>query len=496
MIRIPRIPRFAVSAVVGAIVLVACGSGVDDSTRTEEVDATTYFTALSEAYSANDYYGVLDFYAPDAFQERWRGAVRGGALVRDLLRWNSGDLGHEVVDVHLGSGGALNLIRWDKGGGLSTIISTIGDGRIAGEIAFDHGAWLEAGLRTSPEVVSAYESLYMAYARAWSEGDDEALRNLYSSDAALRDTLQIPRVTGLDAIVESRPASGTLDGFEAAQEVNGVPIKGLAVFLGPADFGIDPGRAVGLYTVTDPDDCQRQIAVAWEVVDGEIVREERFEGIEGLAVCQASLAADGWWMGLGLPSPSDQVATGVLTTGGGYELEIFNGTPRLEALLATGFDRFRAAGLPEPHFDRATFEPSRRCQDRSGRLIQDGDGRDLFLCFFESDVCGGGLQCEQPLQSIRLAVLHELAHAWIIDNVDTDIRKEFMGAAGLVEWDGDDVPWSKRGVEYAAEVLAWGLLEEAASMARIGRPPCEGLHTSFRLLTGEEPLRADAECGS
>jgi hypothetical protein len=490
MTRSSRVPRLlALGAAVG-LVVGSCGGVGDDSAPPEEDEAAVYFTGLARAYSANDYYRVLDFYAPDAFRERWRGSVQGGALIRDLLRWNSGDLGHEVVDIHIGSRGALNLIRWDKGGGLTTLMSSVGHGRIAAEVAFDHGAWLEAGLRTSPEIVRAYEALYVAYAKAWSDDDGESLRDLYASEVELSDTVHGAGVSSLDALSEMRQFSVAVEGFQLAQEVNGVPVEGLAVFLGPADFGVDPERAVGLYTVTDREGCKRQVAVAWDVDGGDIVAEERFEESVGLIECYPNESRDGWWVSLDLPGPSDEFATGRLGTGGGYELEIFNGTTRLEQLLSAGFDRFAEAGLVEPRFDSVTFEPTRRCQDRSGRLLQDEDSRELFLCFFESDICGTGLDCDQPLRSIRVAVLHELAHAWIIDNVGTGVREEFMGHAGLTEWEDDSLPWSERGVEYAAEVVAWGLLDESASMARIGRPSCESLRSSFRLLTGVDPLRA------
>jgi hypothetical protein len=56
------------------------------------------------------------------------------------------------------------------------------------------------------------------------------------------------------------------------------------------------------------------------------------------------------------------------------------------------------------------------------------------------------------------------------------------------------VPWADRGVEYAADVIAWGLIEEPIDMVRIGRPSCDELSAAFRLLTMVEPLRSDTEC--
>ena len=51
--------------------------------------------------------------------------------------------------------------------------------------------------------------------------------------------------------------------------------------------------------------------------------------------------------------------------------------------------------------------------------------------------------------------------------------------------------WSERGVEYSADVIAWGLLDDAAPMVRIGNRTCDELTASFKLLTATDPLRAD-----
>jgi hypothetical protein len=67
------------------------------------VEAVEYFARLADAYNDNDTYGILDFYAPDAEVEKWRGDNRGSSLVPDLIRWNSADLGVDVESVYLGA---------------------------------------------------------------------------------------------------------------------------------------------------------------------------------------------------------------------------------------------------------------------------------------------------------------------------------------------------------------------------------------------------------
>jgi hypothetical protein len=481
--------------VILAVVATACGSiGTGQDSPPWGGEATLYFDELAMAYVANDYYGVLDFYSTDAFQERWRGAVGGGALVRDLLRWNSGDLGHEVIDIHFGPEGALTLIRWETAGGLSVVLSTFEDGLITGETLYDHSAWLDAGLRATPDVVSSYKALYQGYAEVWTDGNADDLGSVYSGQATLRELLIGEGAQGLNDIFEASASTGRFDGIDLTQTVNTIEVNGPAIFLGPADYGVDPARAVAIYQVTDGNGCVRQTAVAWQVVEGQIVEETRYEEVESFSRCRSEGLPDGWWTGLGLPLPSDQVVTGVVRSEGGYALTVHNGTPRLEELLLAALDRFDRAGLAEPRFDAVTFEPSRRCEARSGRLLQDADSRELFLCLFESDLCPGTQNCETPPLNVRSSVLHELAHAWILDHVGVEAQDRLLQATGRESWQDESVPWSERGVEYAAEVIAWGLLDESLPMVRIGRPSCEELTSSFKLLTSTDPLRAAGDC--
>ncbi|MEA1903423.1 MAG: hypothetical protein U9N56_07845 [Actinomycetota bacterium] len=498
MIRILRRLRFRSAGIILATMATACGSisAVNDPVPWGD-EAIGYFDELAVAYTANDYYGVLDFYSPNAFQERWRGGVRGGLLVRDLLRWNSGDLGYDIVDIHLGPQGALALIRSDTaGGGLSVVVSTLEDGLITEETVYDHSAWLEVGLRASPDVVSRYENLYRDYADVWTDASVDDLGNVYSSQATLTKSLTGTAAQGLGSILEASSSIGRVDRIDLTQTVNTVEASGPAIFLGPADYGIDPARAVAIYNMTDRNECSRQVAVVWQAVGGQILEEARYEEVESFSRCRSESLPNGWWTGLELPRPSDQVAPGTVRTEGGHELEIYNGTPRLEELLLTGLKRFSKAGLAEPRFDTVTFEPSRRCDERSGRLLQDEDSRELFLCLFESDLCPGASACVKPSLSVRNSVLHELAHAWIIDHVDVATQDRLLQSTGRESWDDDSLPWVERGDEYAAEVISWGLLEEDAPMVRIGRPPCEELAASFELLTNTDSLRAEGDCGS
>jgi hypothetical protein len=76
----------------------------------------------------------------------------------------------------------------------------------------------------------------------------------------------------------------------------------------------------------------------------------------------------------------------------------------------------------------------------------------------------------------------------MIDHVDDAAIQELLVVSGRSTWDDQTVPWIDRGVEYAADVIAWGLLEEALPMVRLGAPPCVELRASFGALTGLEAV--------
>lgn len=471
-----------------ALVLLVAGCSPNDEADPDlpwGAEASAFFEALAVEHSANDFYGVLDFYAPSAFIEKWRGDLRGGAPVAELLRWNSGDLDHEALGVYLSSASALTLVSWESTEEWSAVVSSIEGGLIIGETVFDFSGTLARSLRATPDVLATYERLYASYAEAWSSGGSEGLALLYTSTAALKDDLTGLDIDGSESIAALGPT-----GVAAVTATDiAIPDERRAVFLGPVEYGQDPGRALGVFDVTDEAGCVHRVAVLWHIEAGLITSEDRYHDVETFPGCFTT-GPDGWWTGLALPAPSDEVVTGVLRTPAGHEVSVHNGTPLLEQVLQDALSRYADANLEEPTFDAVTFEPSRQCIGRSGRLIQSEGVRNLYLCFFESDLCLGTGQCQEPTLSVRGTVLHELAHAWTLDHVSSDLEGRFLDLVGLDIWYQDDLPWSEQGVEYSAEVIAWGLLDRPSRMVRIGDPPCEDLAAAFRLLTDTAPLQS------
>lgn len=466
-----------------SIVTSAC-SGAPESRDDPEwgTEAEAYFQQLAEVYRSNDFYGILDFYTPVAEIEKWRGDNRGGWPVPDLIKWNSADLGFDVVSLHLGSDASLNLVRWPSSDDVGAVVSDFVGNRIDHQVEFDLGASLERSLRATPATIRTYTEFSRDYAAAWSGGDPAEVAGLYADGATIDDGKTRGPVS-FAQLVDTSPGAWEL--IEASyvfgrEDFDDAP----AMFLGPGEYGRDPERAVAIYTVTEPDGCERQVGVAWHFEGSVIVDEIRFHETVSSRLCGGGGPADGWWSGLGLPGPADQAISGQVQVSDGVTIEVRNGTNALVDLLVWGLDRFSRGALDPPTMDTVTFEPSRSCENRSGRVVDDGRVRHLYVCMFDSDVCTIAGTCATPGTSARIAMLHELAHAWMIDHVDDDTIEELLSVSGRSTWDDADVPWLDRGVEFSADVVAWGLLEEALPMVRLGAPPSDELERAFTIITG------------
>jgi hypothetical protein len=72
----------------------------------------------------------------------------------------------------------------------------------------------------------------------------------------------------------------------------------------------------------------------------------------------------------------------------------------------------------------------------------------------------------------------------------------FLALVGLDVWRDANVFWPERGVEVAAETIAWGLAGNARADYLIQPvPDCEELTARYVLLTGQDPLTTCAPHG-
>ena len=133
-----------------------------------------------------------------------------------------------------------------------------------------------------------------------------------------------------------------------------------------------------------------------------------------------------------------------------------------EALMA-----FARADLELPSLDIWFHTDRRPCNEHHGVFRATSESSQIRIC--SSD--------------IEFVYEHELAHAWVAAHVTDTQRSSFMNLRGLEYWADRDVPWNKRGTEWAAVVIQQGLsgLPLPPGLSNEARSRLE----SFELLTGK-----------
>ena len=59
----------------------------------------------------------------------------------------------------------------------------------------------------------------------------------------------------------------------------------------------------------------------------------------------------------------------------------------------------------------------------------------------------------------RRALLHEMSHIWLDQNLDAEAEGAFLELRDLPSWNASSEPWELRGYEQGAEIMAWALGE-------------------------------------
>ncbi len=149
--------------------------------------------------------------------------------------------------------------------------------------------------------------------------------------------------------------------------------------------------------------------------------------------------------------------------------------PVAEEMIRWAVERYAMAGLELPPTD-LSFHPD---MSGCGGLIGYTEVGRVELC--------ARLAMEAGPQRI---VLHELAHAWIMANVDAAGQQRFNELRGLERWSDPSDAWKARGMEQAAEIVAWGLGDGTMSPMIDGSTEPADLALAFRELTGLAPLTA------
>ena len=132
--------------------------------------------------------------------------------------------------------------------------------------------------------------------------------------------------------------------------------------------------------------------------------------------------------------------------------------------------RFELAGLDLPALTIYAYKDRSHCGGLNGFFSKDEAGRR------EVHTCG-----------VDFTLLHELAHAWADQDLDDRARAEFLQVAHATDWHNDD--WHLSGSEHAANVIAWGLMDQRVNQTRTRPYDHAGMLDTFSILTaGGEPL--------
>ena len=140
-----------------------------------------------------------------------------------------------------------------------------------------------------------------------------------------------------------------------------------------------------------------------------------------------------------------------------------------------------------PGLVRAFTVQSDFCDDVRAHYLRTENGVELEFCMDEETVCRDE-DCYEILPGWSAVVLHEIAHAWLDAHLGVVDIERFLDHVGLDTWRDPELPWEQRGLEQAADTVAWGLMDRYIEMLRIGQPTTDELAEGFRILTGIDPL--------
>ena len=159
------------------------------------------------------------------------------------------------------------------------------------------------------------------------------------------------------------------------------------------------------------------------------------------------------------PGPKPRVVAGTV--------RVFGADAEHEGLVRWAFGRYEHAGLKVPPLDVHFHSDTSGCYGHNGSSF----GRRVDVCVvIVSEIA-------------RDALLHEMGHAWIAENVSAAVRERFMGLRGLTAWNDPNVMWDERGFEHAAETLTWALGNRWLEPGIPDHDPAS-LTAAFELLTG------------
>lgn len=353
------------------------------------------------------------------------------------------------------------------------------------------GIPLDAWGTPRPPTDEAALEIARQYLKVWNDADVQALHGLYAPHAVVVDSLDQRVVDGTDGILaEARRPRPTLvpDGRSPSSSTYPRPTSW--------GHGLD---GVWLLLATREPCPDRHLVVLDLDAFGRVDVERRLHDVASVESCGPPGGPEqGWWVGRRLPVPLGERQTGVVDSPAG-PIEVYNGSTdlRLEVMVSWAVRLFVDAGIGAPPVASVRFDPfDARCLRNLGYAEWTDGSADILVCADERDIAWQVAPdphclhdgCVQAPPGRRHLVVHELAHAWMVEHVDAREKDAFLRLHGLSTWDDEAMAWSGRGIEVAAETLAWGLMAEPYGLFLSVDPDCERLAAGFEVLTGRAPV--------
>lgn len=477
--------------------LVACSPGLDGQAGGATVPSTTtvapapdwlapgldFLDQLGVAVGQGDVERALGFYHPDAeiidatlgfaaFGWRQIGAALAGLPEVD---------GESRDMVLVNEIGALVLSPGGTGCGLDDCPEAFAD------LFFIDSSGVSTQVRAhsiDPRAGSPVHDLYVGSAEAYTAHDVDALA-AFHSDAAFAPA---PPREEYESVFESMPAisarPATLSDLAIA------PSESPAIFTAGPVSGAQPSRAetaFGIYHLSVGSGLDLVAATVWDLWDGEILRTLTFfdpDGWNRLVEAGEVVPPSGWYSEVRLPDPIDTTEAEEILLEDGSVVAVYGASTASIDLVEWALQRFEMAGMPVPRVAAVHFESERTCLEGMGWARAEVSDPEIRICLEEDQLTSA----EGATRAGVVTVLHELAHVWTAQHVDDAVRTQFLAVRGLGVWSDHSVPWSDRGSEHAAEILAWGLADDHYDVVRLGGPDCGQLQQGFGLLTGVAPL--------
>ena len=121
-------------------------------------------------------------------------------------------------------------------------------------------------------------------------------------------------------------------------------------------------------------------------------------------------------------------------------VKINNASAATEAMVLAAIDRFEAVGLALPDLQIEVHESSDACRGFRGLFRPTAGGAIIDLC-----------------NATEHVILHELAHAWEHVHATDEARAAMLHVTGDTEWDDMSTARHSRGIEVAAEAIAFAI---------------------------------------